>query len=62
MLLTLTSFANADERYSIASETQAKFGGVWIVDNKKDEMRWCHLVKDGMKMVEIACTQWEKLR
>ena len=62
MLLTFTTFANADERYSIASETKHKDGGVWIVDNKKDEMRWCHLTKDGMKVTEIACTKWERLR
>ena len=63
MLLTLTSFANADERYSIASETNHKDGGVWIVDNKKDEMRWCYLYKESaVKVIEIACTKWEELR
>jgi len=63
MLLTFTTFANADERYSIAPEPKHKWGGVWIVDNKKDEMRWCYLYKESaVKVIEIACTKWEELR
>ena len=61
MLLTFTTFANADEgRYTMVAESvnDKKFhmGGVWIIDNIMNEIKYCWEFEFA-----IDCTYWETL-
>jgi len=59
MLLTLTSFANADEgRYTIAAKSDSNF--VWILDSKNGKLKYCYKSNSlGSNKDPIYCSKWK---
>ena len=60
MLLTLTSFANADEgRYTMA-KSDSKF--VWILDSKYGKLKYCYKLNSlGSNKDPIYCSKWKDI-
>ena len=57
MLLTTSTIANADEgRYTMIAEPVNDKGGVWIIDNEMNEIKYCWEFD-----FQIDCTYWETL-
>ena len=56
MLLTFTTFANADGRYTMVVEEKNDLGGVWIIDHKMNEIKYCF-----ENEFRVNCTYWQTL-
>ena len=63
MLLTFTTFANADEvRYTMVNYEpieRVPFGGVWVLDNDKGKLKNCW--RSVFDPTVINCTAWKEL-
>ena len=59
MLLTITTFSNANERYILVNEVRALDGGIWILDAKKGKVKFCE--KPVTMKYEVECTKWKDL-
>ena len=59
MLLTFTTFANADEgRYNIATKS-GDSNYVWILDSEKGKLKYCY--KSQGERGYIHCSKWEDI-
>ena len=61
MLLTFTTFANADEgKYTMVNKPDGS-SGVWILDSEKGKLKYCarEWIKNNF---EIDCSKWKDIK
>ena len=64
MLLTFTTFANADEgKYTMVNEVN-EGGGVWILNNELDIIKYCWEILNTLQtpVHRVECSDWRELQ
>ena len=65
MLLTFTTFANANNPRYIVINEGVRLGGLWIVDTFTDMVKFCDAPEDmnsyPSRVHKLVCTKWTDL-